>query len=197
MKSEVILQNYWDIFLAHVCEFYPLEKSFIEKYKDELDWHSLSKNTTLNWYTDFLKRHESRFNWDELAWNEGIIWTEENINLFKKRLDWYYLGRNKNLPITEKFIEKFSKKIFVAENNPNLTEELITKYNLKVIPPKQNNTPEIGEISNKTAEVVFNKHKFYQNDGKVYQNIFCRLSIKKGLKPSSWKNLIIHNVTIF
>src|SRR5687768_11518284 len=98
MQADKILKYYWDIFLSHTCEFYPLKKDFIARYEYELDWSSISKNHIITWDIGFLEEYEARFLWHELAWNEAIFWNEEKIDRFKKRLDWYYLGRNKKLP---------------------------------------------------------------------------------------------------
>ena len=172
MNADIILTHYWDIFISHLCEFYPLNKSFVDKYEYELDWNSLSKNKTLDWDISFLKKYESRFLWHELAWNESILWTEDRIDSFKKRLDWYYLGRNKNLPITDDFIQKYSKKISVIETNPRLTDALVKKHNLKVLPASSGDTQEIKSIEDDELESILNTFTFHHNQKVLYNDIF-------------------------
>ncbi|NII28019.1 hypothetical protein HB364_23240 [Pseudoflavitalea sp. X16] len=83
MTAETILQSYWDIFLSHLCEFYPLDKAFIAQYEYELDWGAISKNKVIDWDIEFLTKYENRFVWHELAWNDKILWTEDKINRLK------------------------------------------------------------------------------------------------------------------
>lgn len=168
MTSDVMLNSHWEVFLSHLCEFYPLDKSFIEQYEYELDWNSISKNKTIDWTTDFLSQYESRFSWHELAWNDSILWTEERIDIFKKRLDWYYLGRNKNLPITEDFIKKYAKKLFVVENNPRLTSDVIAKFGIKVIPANSYDSQELKELDREALVKALDSFKFYHNQKVVF-----------------------------
>lgn len=56
MNSEIILKYYWEVFLQHVCEYYPLDKEFIEKYKEEINWEYLSLNKSISWDIHFSHR---------------------------------------------------------------------------------------------------------------------------------------------
>jgi hypothetical protein len=172
MQTDKILKYYWDIFLSHTCEFYQLDKDFVAKYEYELDWTSISKNKLISWDLDFLEKYEDRFIWHELAWNDAIIWDEVKIDRFKKRLDWYYLGRNSNLPITEEFITKYSKKLFVVEDNPRLTKNLIDKYAIKILPKNTFDTQEIKEYKETDFDKVFNKTTFHHNQKIIYDKVF-------------------------
>jgi len=179
MQRDEILNYYWDIFLSHVCEFYQLDKDFIIKYEFELDWAAISKNKLISWDLSFLEKYEDRFIWHELAWNDAILWDEMKIDRFKKRLDWYYLGRNKNLPITDDFIVKYLKKLFVIEDNPRLTKNLIDKYQIKILPKNNFDTQEIKEYKESDFDKVFNKTTFHHNQKVIYDNVFAPI-IEKG-----------------
>lgn len=182
MQTDKILKYYWDVFLSHTCEFYRLNKGFIEKYEYELDWVSISKNKLISWDLDFLEKYEDRFIWHELAWNEAIQWDEEKIDRFKKRLDWYYLGRNRNLPITDEFIVKYSKKLFVIEDNIFLTKGLIDKYKIKVLPKSTFDTQEIKEYKESDFDNVFNKSTFYHNQEVIYVMVFIPIINESSLE---------------
>jgi len=182
MQTDKILKYYWDIFLSHTCEFYHLDKDFIAKYEYELDWTSISKNKLISWDLDFLEKYEDRFIWHELAWNEAIYWDEEKIDRFKKRLDWYYLGRNRNLPITDNFIVKYSKKLFVIEDNPRLTKNLIDKYAIKVLPKSTFDTQEIKEFNDSDFDKYFNRSSFYHNQKVIYEKVFIPIIIDSSLE---------------
>ncbi|MEJ1241049.1 hypothetical protein WBG78_23075 [Chryseolinea sp. T2] len=181
MNTDTILRQYWDIFISHTCEYYPLDKSFIEKYEYELDWKSLSKNTAIEWDLEFLKRYETRFVWHELAGNESILWTEDKIDHFKKRLDWHYLARNKSLPITDNFIQKYSKKLFVVENNPLLNKDLIERYNIRVLPANNHDSQQINSIPDGGWEQVLNTNRFHSNQKLVYDSVFLPIIENAGL----------------
>ncbi len=182
MNSDKILDHYWDIFLPHICEFYHLEKDFIEKYKYELDWTSISKNKLISWDVDFLEQYEDRFTWHELAWNDAILWDEIKIERFKKRLDWYYLGRNRNLPITDAFIVKYSKKLFVIEDNPRLTKSLIDKYQIKTLPKNTLDTQQIKEYEEIDFDQVFNNSTFHHNQKVIYDKVFTPIINQSSLE---------------
>jgi hypothetical protein len=182
MTEETILQYYWDIFLSHLCEFYPLDKRFIEKYEYELNWQSLSKNKFIEWDIEFLEQYENRFSWPELAWNEKILWTEEKIERFKKRLDWYYLSRNINLPITDAFIQKYSKKLFVVEDNVHLTNSLIKKYDLRLLPANDFDSQEIKHLIPSQFDDILNKYTFHHNQQEVYRKMILPIIEKQGLE---------------
>ena len=172
MQTENILNYYWDIFLSHICEFYKLDNDFISKFEYELDWTSISKNKLISWDLEFLEKYEDRFVWHELALNDAILWDGEKIDRFKKRLDWYYLGRNRNLPITEEFINKYSKKLFVIEDNPRLTKNLIDKHQLKILPKNNYDTQEIKAYQDVDFDKVFNNYTFHHNQRIIYDNVF-------------------------
>jgi hypothetical protein len=171
MQVNELLKYYWEIFLSHTCEFYPLDKDFIERYEFELDWKAISKNRELAWDLEFLEKYETRFIWHELAGNESILWDEEKIDRFKKRLDWYYLGRNRNLPITESFIVKYAKKLFVVEDNPMLSKSLIDKYSIKTVPKNTHDTQEIKDYKESDFDNIFNKFIFHHNQRVIYEKV--------------------------
>ncbi|NTS42154.1 hypothetical protein HRG84_14720 [Flavisolibacter sp. BT320] len=182
MQTDKILKYYWDIFLSHTCEFYPLDKDFIEKYEYELDWAAISKNQSIAWDIDFLEKYETRFTWHELAWNESILWNEEKIDRFKKRLDWYYLGRNKNLPITEDFIVRYAKKLFVVEDNPLLTKSLIDKHKIRTLPKNTFDTQEVKRYNTNDFDKVFNKSTFHHNQKVIYEKVFLPIIKESSLE---------------
>lgn len=183
MQTEKILKYYWKIFISHVCEFYPLEKEFIERYEHDLNWHSISKNKVLSWDTDFLAKYEHRLTWQELGWNESIVWDEEKIDKFKKQLNWYYLGRNRKLPVTEDFIIKYAKKIlFIIEDNAFITKELIDKYKITIIPKNTFDNQNIKEYSDDDFDEVFNVYTFHHNQKVIYEKVFLPIINERSLE---------------
>jgi hypothetical protein len=182
MEPEKILHFYWDIFLSHLCEFYPLSKEFVAQYEYELDWISLSKNRTITWDLAFLEQYEKRLIWHEIARNEAVLWDETKIDRFKKRLDWFYLGRNKNLPITEAFISRYSKKLFVVEDNSMLTPDLIDKYKLRLLPKDTFDSQTIKDYKDSDFDQVFNNKTFYHNQRVIYEKVFLPIIQKSSIE---------------
>jgi len=148
MDFNYFIDNYWETFLKHICQFHPLDPYFLKEYEYELDWKTISKNREISWSNEILEKYENRFLWHELAWNESIIWNTDLISKFKKRLDWYYLGRNINLPITSEFIKQHRKKIFIIETNVHLNEALKKEYGKDLLPSVKPKKAPITELTN-------------------------------------------------
>jgi hypothetical protein len=182
MDTSIILTKYWAEFLKHICAFYPLEKSFIAQWEYELDWRSISKNRAFDWNDDFIDQYQERLIWHELAWNESIIWDIPKIEKFKKRLDWYYLQQNEVLPLSEAFIDKYRKKIKqVADSNPNLTEALIEKYDLKAYPNRKNSTDLHEPIPEDALPAYLDEVRKDQVEPVLYQTVFLPVEKEIGL----------------
>jgi hypothetical protein len=184
MKFEKFILNHWDVFLRHICEYYPLDKDFLEKYEYELAWNSISKNRQIKWNQKILERFENRFLWHELAWNEAINWETPLIQRFKKRLDWYYLGRNKNLPITSEFIIEHKKKIFIIESNIHLTPELKKEYGKDLLPSLKNNADSLSEEQLNNLEDTLLSQSGLTRDSfhNLYENYISRYLSEKSLE---------------
>ena len=60
MEFDKFILNHWDVFLRHICEYHPLDEGFLEKYKYELAWNSISKNRRITWNQEILEKFESR-----------------------------------------------------------------------------------------------------------------------------------------
>jgi hypothetical protein len=143
MDFKNFTESYWELFLAHLCKFHPLEHSFIDRFHEELDWAALSENTAIAWDKDFIGKWEGKWLWHQLAMNPAIIWNDDMIKTFKKRLDTYYLVRNVNLPLSDEFIQKHLKSSHFVENNNYLTPELRKKYHDRLMPfPKPATEPD-------------------------------------------------------
>lgn len=183
MQTTDILKYHWGSFLSHVCEYYPLDKTFIEEYEDELNWQSVSKNKFIEWDFEFIEKYENRLNWADIAMLDLIIWTSEYIDKFKKRLEWNYLGRNKNLPISKNFIEKYSKKIlFIIADNPSLTDDLIKQFNLRTIERHFHDTQTIKQVNQNEIDSILLKRDSHDfNQQVLYNEVFLPLINSIGL----------------
>ena len=184
MEATDILKYHWDSFLSHICEFHNLEKKIITEYEDELNWQSLSKNKQIDWDIEFIEKYQNHINWFDIATLETIIWTSEYIEKFKKRLEWNHLCRNKNLPISKEFIEKYSKKIlYITEENPLLTEELIKQYNLRVIKKNSYDSQIVKQVTiEKIDSILLKRDRTDANQYVLYRDIFLPIINQFGLE---------------
>lgn len=183
MDFKTFIDEHWDVFLSHICEFHPLDNELISTFHQELNWFSISKNQSINWDIEFLEKYENSFLWHELAWNSGIEWTTELIKPFKKRLDWYYLGRNTKLPITKSFIEEYKKNIFIIESNIYLTAELKKQYGKRLLPaikPRPNNIKK-EDLKDIDAILAFKNQKLSPNSREFYEEYILKEIEDSGL----------------
>lgn len=125
MNFEDFIDKHWDVFLKHICEFYPLDTELISLFQDELDWTSISKNEQLSWTPDFLEKYEYRFMWHNLAWNESISWSEDLIKKYKVRFAADFPGKKIQLPLKK---SKSRIDYVRVEDLENLGELLFNKY---------------------------------------------------------------------
>jgi len=123
----------------------------IKKYKDKLDWYSLSFNPALT--PAIIEKYEDKWNWKYLSSNTSL--TPAIIEKYEDKLDWSNLSANPSLTpaliekyidklgwenlsfntsLTPAFIEKYEGKMnwMVLSQNPALTPALIEKYKDKL-----------------------------------------------------------------
>lgn len=189
MNFDTFLDNHWDVFISHICEFHQIESDLIKEFNYELDWISISKNQKLNWTLEFLETYENNFMWHELAWNPGISWSTDLIKKFNKRLDWYYLGRNINLPISEEFIEEHKKKIFIIESNLFLNEQLKKVYNKNLLPalrPRPDYVS-IGDLVD-INKILKDKNKRLSPNSKVFYENYIQKELSNRSLNEIFKN---------
>ena len=90
--------------------------SSMEKFKDIIDWTSLSRNNSLPWSAELIKKF--RHNWDwEILCVHGEFWTTELIITLQNELDhnlerWDYLLSNTHIEWTIEFSLLFKEKWF-------------------------------------------------------------------------------------
>lgn len=174
MNPNLILKYHWRAFLGHVCEFYPFEKPFIDKYADELDWRKLSRNQSISWDFDFIVKYSNRFLWRDLACNAGINWTIDSMQRFKIIFDetksWVSLGQNPNLIVSEELLDRF-KKICVNEDNRTWTLELKAKYGNNVWPRFEQDKVKTIDLSD-LDKVLKKMGKCSNNNPLLYSHVF-------------------------
>ena len=84
-------------------------ESLLEKYKDKVDWMTISQNSQILWTIPMLKKYQNRINWEILSRyaNESVL-TAQCIETFKDRWNWSELTRN-NI-VTPELLEKYADR---------------------------------------------------------------------------------------
>ncbi len=184
MDKETILKFYWDVFVSHVCQFYKMERDFIDKYSYEINMRSLSKNKEIEWDFDFVDKYKDRLFWWDITANEAIKWSYETITRFKDKIDahdvWHYLGWNKSLIISEELLTKF-KKLEIATDNPTWTKELKKKYAKNQKPHYKEDKPKRIDLNN-LDKVFKNLEEHYENRFDLYEKAFLPIIKQSNLR---------------
>ncbi|HEY9047217.1 MAG TPA: hypothetical protein VIN08_15030 [Ohtaekwangia sp.] len=92
MTLQYIVNNKWNTFIAHICEFHPLTTDFIACYTKELDWVSLSRNKNLAWSSELILQFEERWSWFDLFQNTAIDWVSAGSFMIEEHIDWFLLA---------------------------------------------------------------------------------------------------------
>lgn len=178
LNSETILNFYWNKFIDSVSQHYPISLELLNNYSEAFNWNFLSKNENIEWNNEFLGNNKEKFNWTSITRNKSIIWDFDRIQKFKKHLDIEGIGTNSSTILDERLLEKYAKKMVIINSHPMLTEEIISKYNLKIFHSKE---PKL--YSEKNLENLFlYGDDFYPNvDIDVYNKYIEPIFIKDKL----------------
>ena len=64
-KSEKVITDFFindsSLFIDLISEYYPLDKSLIDKYHEGLDWQKLSINENVIWTNDLIESYLDKF----------------------------------------------------------------------------------------------------------------------------------------
>ena len=108
-----------DIGWSEVCQNNaPWSIPFIEKFKDKINWSSLSKNTHIQWSYDLLERFQDYWDWSELGHNSSLPWTIDLLEKFEEKWDYKWLNENAikifEPYFSDDFIEKLLRNIIAS-----------------------------------------------------------------------------------
>jgi hypothetical protein len=100
----------------------------LQEFEDKINWFELSKNTGINWTTEFILKYSDKWietyledvdyttlrkisKWYGISENNSIPWSIDFINQFDKKLDWKILSANPSLPWTDEFVKSNIEKL--------------------------------------------------------------------------------------
>ena len=74
-KSEKVISDFFindfSLFIDLISEYYPLDKSLIDKYQDRLDWQKLSINENIIWTNDLIESYLDKWYWGNTYDEDG------------------------------------------------------------------------------------------------------------------------------
>ena len=110
--KKLMLQNE-DFFLNILATHYPLSHQQIEKYKNQLDFTKLSKNTNLDWSDEFIEQYKADLFMHNLLQNRGVNWDEERIKEFyqDESFEFGTLVKSNKIYLSEESFEMMKHKI--------------------------------------------------------------------------------------
>ena len=83
-----------------------LTEDFIEKYKDIIDWKSVSKYQKLS--ENFIERYDNLVNWKSVSKYQKL--SESFIEKYSDKVEWYLISVYQRL--SNGFIKKYKKKLY-------------------------------------------------------------------------------------
>ena len=86
-------------------------EELLRKYRSEIDWDILSRNTEMLWTTSILDNFKNYINWRELsACADERLLIPKIIEQFADRWDWHKLSGNYNLKLSYALLDSFADK---------------------------------------------------------------------------------------
>lgn len=84
-------------------------EQLLEKYKDKVEWKTVSGNRTILWTVSMLEKFKNRIDWEEHSGsNNEHLFTAENLEKYKNYWNWRELSRNSDLILTSELLEQFA-----------------------------------------------------------------------------------------
>lgn len=96
LMAEMIEAEAW----KDLSSSYPWSEELLDRYKDKVDWESVSSNRNVSWTVSMLEKFKKRINWYELSrYCIKTMLVPEILERFKDRWDWREISENNELPL--------------------------------------------------------------------------------------------------
>ena len=90
---------------------FPWTTETLKKYRDKLDWESVSDNYRILWTPAMLELFKHQIDWKKLSWTDSeTILTPDCLEQFADYWDWSKLSGNESLPLDYDTIDRFIDK---------------------------------------------------------------------------------------
>ncbi|MBK6952006.1 MAG: hypothetical protein IPH24_08140 [Crocinitomicaceae bacterium] len=170
MDFELFLNQHWNIFIQHACEYHKMDVAFLDKYQYELDWSAISKNENLDWNLSLISKFDKRYRWHELLENPGIEWTLDLLSRFPHRKPYEGLFRNNNNPISLEYIKNYPGEFYISSLNKHLNTEIREIYKNRIVlyPTADNQKLTVSQLTN--LEEALKEYKYYGSQKVLYSD---------------------------
>lgn len=104
-----------DLILGH----YPIEREFLNKYHEILDWVQVSGNTKLSWSKELIYEYEEKIEWKSIIGRNSVEW---DVQLLEK-----YLEKIKNGDLSVGLLRKRITEIFLKIANDHFVKAILRR----------------------------------------------------------------------
>ncbi len=90
---------------------FPWTMDTLKKYRDKVDWESVSENYEILWTPAMLELFKYQIDWKKLSWTDcETILTPDCLEQFANFWDWSKLSGNESVPLDYDTIDRFIDK---------------------------------------------------------------------------------------
>jgi len=127
--TESFIEKYKDkVDWVYISSYQKLSEGFIEKFKDRVDWFHISRTQKLS--ESFIEKYKNKVNWICISTNQKL--SESFIKKHKNKVNWNFISTYQKL--SESFIEKHKDKVkwYAISVYQKLSIEFRKKYNIRI-----------------------------------------------------------------
>ena len=180
--SDIIeeFKEYWDWSKLSLNKNLPISLDFLERYKDKLDFESLSKNPTC---IDIILNHakSKRWNWNNVIVNPGLEYNDKNFELVYHYYSKYYPVNLSNHPYRNNtIIFNFLKRVFhfpSTQKSYFVSDKFIRWFPWDSV-SKSNIVLDIDTIMKYKDQINFKENNFLQTNGSLLHKDFILSNIE-------------------
>jgi len=111
----------WDTLSAN--KGLPWSEDFVELNKDKIKFEYFSHNSVFKWTEAFIEEHKDKLDFSALSYNESIPWNEQLILKYKNHVSGEHLSNNRKIKWTEKLLSELEDDIDWISLSENLDSE--------------------------------------------------------------------------
>lgn len=163
--------------LLDIC---PCDMSFLEKFKDRLDWQKISRNPNTSWTFQEINKFNDYIDWDAFSNVEENLWkflhcypqqsryTMNKLEAFREYWNWSILSENPHLKWNHKLLNRFAdrwdwNKIINNWGLYNLFSDKFIRLYPKYIPMESLQGSMLNDFKNKPTHWNKELIKKYEN----------------------------------
>lgn len=114
LLNQTLIEKYRNSLNWYTLSIYynqPLNIESLEKFYDSWEWSHLSESKVLPWSIDIIEKFSDNWHWNRLSFNETLPWSSEFIKIYEEKWLWEGLSSNEALPWSIEFILSYEDKM--------------------------------------------------------------------------------------